>query len=523
MNISVDPAAMVRSYADRVQRVTSPGGVSAWLFDDHTLPILSVGFGFRGGAARDPAGKAGTARMLADLLTEGAGNLDGSAFRRALGDSAVQLSFSAQQAESLGGSLRALARNAGQAFHLLGLSLRDPLLAQTDLARIREAACAQVRRSLAQTDHVAMTALFAHGFPDHPYGRPTDGDLTSLPAITRTDIVALQEALLTRGNLEIAVVGAIGADALGPLLDSAFAELPGGATPPVSPCALAHVGERFVTSMASPQTALYFGRPGLHRDDPDAMAAVVVNHCLGGGTFSSRLFQELREARGLCYSVWSSLRFNEGGSTLLGATATPNERAGEALEVIQGEVARLVQEGIGTDELEAAKSYLTGSYGLNFDTSRAIASLLLTLKLDRRDPSWLDERNRRIAAVTEADAARAIERLFGDGALLVTAAGEPDDRPIRAVPKADNHPGHGHGTEGDDHEVDHRGKPGYDDGAVGRGPGAARSGRARAGPAGGARGLRSRGVPPGSQCPRGEPGRRAGGYPGRQGEAILRP
>lgn len=424
MNISVDPAAMVRSYADRVQRVTSPGGVSAWLFEDHTLPILSMGFGFRGGAARDPAGKAGTARLLADLLTEGAGNLDGSAFRRALGDSAVQLSFSAQT-ESLRGSLRTLARNAGQAFHLLGLSLRDPLLTQTDQARIRDAACAQVRRSLAQTDHVAMTALFARGFPDHPYGRPTGGDLTSLAAITRTDIVALQEALLTGDNLEIAVVGAIGADALGPLLDSAFAELPAGATAPVPPCALAHVGERFVTSMASPQTAIYFGRPGLSRDDADAMASVVVNHCLGGGTFSSRLFQEVREARGLCYSVWSMLRFNDGGSTLLGATATPNERAGEALAVIQGEFARLVQEGIGTDELEAAKSYLTGSYGLNFDTSRSIANLLLGLKFDGREPSWLDERNRRIAAVTETDAARAIERLFGDGALLVTAAGEP--------------------------------------------------------------------------------------------------
>lgn len=424
MNISVDPAAMVRSYADRVQRVTSPGGVSAWLFEDHTLPILSMGFGFRGGAARDPAGKAGTARMLADLLSEGAGNLDGSAFRRALGDSAVQLSFSAQ-AESLRGSLRALARNASQAFHLLGLSLRDPLLAQTDLARIREAACAEVRRSLAQPDYVAMNALFARGYPDHPYGHPTGGDLTSLPAITRSDIVALQESLLTRDNLEIAVVGAIGAGALGPLLDSAFAALPGGATPPIPARALAHVGERFVTAMASPQTALYFGRPGLHRDDPDAMASVVVNHCLGGGTFSSRLFREVREARGLCYSVWSSLLFNDGGSTLLGATATPNERAGEALDVIQGEVARLVQEGIGTDELEAAKSYLTGSYGLNFDTSRSIANLLLGLKFDGRDPSWLDERNRRIAAVTEADAARAIERLFGDGALLVTAAGEP--------------------------------------------------------------------------------------------------
>ncbi|WP_019903456.1 pitrilysin family protein [Methylobacterium sp. 77] len=424
MTLSNDSCAAIKSYAERVQRVTSPGGVTAWLFEDHTLPILSMAFGFRGGAASDPIGKAGTARMLADLLTEGAGSLDGSAFQRAMGDRAIQLSFSASS-ESLRGTLRSLSRNADRAFELVGLALRDPLLASDDHERIRDAACAEVRKSLTQTDQVAMDALFAHGFPDHPYGRPKGGDLASLAAISRSDIVDLHAGMVTRDNLEIAVVGAIGPDALVALLDRAFSELPVGTSPAVAPCSLAHLGARFVTPLASPQTTIYFGRPALARHDHDAMASVVVNHCLGGGTFSSRLFREVREARGLCYSVWSMVRFSDEGSTIIGATSTPNERAGEALGVIQGEVARLIQEGIGTDELEAAKSYLTGSYGLRFDTSRSIANLLLELKFDGRDPSWLDERNRRIAAVTEADAARTIERLFGDGALLVTAAGEP--------------------------------------------------------------------------------------------------
>lgn len=412
------------AYADRVQRLRSPGGIEAWLIEDRALPILSAQFGFRGGAALDPEGRAGTARMLADLLAEGAGPLEGGAFRRALGDEAIQLSFAIGW-DSLTGSLKTLSRNAGRAFDLLGLALREAHLAPPDVARIRAALASELRASLGRPDAVAGRAFNARGFGDHPYGRPVMGDLDTLERIERDDLAALRARLLTRGNLRIGVVGAIGAQELCDALDGAFSDLPDAEAEATPGTVLGGLGARVVARLDMPQSAIRFGRPGIPRHDPDFVAAQVVTHCLGGGNLFSRLFREVREKRGLCYSVWTALQAWDGACALVGATATRNDRAGETLAVIREEFLRLARDGLGADELERARGYLIGSHGLRFDTSAAIASLLLGLQLEGREPGWLDERNRRIAAVTEADAARAVGRLVGDGELLVAVAGDP--------------------------------------------------------------------------------------------------
>lgn len=421
MTVHVSPPTL----AERVRPLRSPGGIEAWLIEDHTLPILSVQFGFRGGPVLDPADRAGTARMVSDLLTEGAGPMEGGAFRRALGDRAIRLSFSIWS-DSLRGELKTLARETDRAFELLGLALHAPRFAEDDVARIRGALQSEVRAGLTRPDTVAGRAFAARGFGGHPYGRPANGDLASLERIARADIVGLHRRLLTRGNLRVGVVGAIDPETLGAALDRAFAELPTEAVAPTPATTLGALGERAVTRLDLPQTAIRFGRPGMARTDPDFAAAMVVNQCLGGGgSLSSRLFREVREKRGLCYSVWTGLQLAEGACTLVGATATRNDRAAEALGVVETEILRLAREGLAPDELDRAKGTLLGSSSLRLDSSTAIAALLLGLQLDGRDPDWLDERNRQIAAVTLSDAARAAERLLGDGRLLVAAAGDP--------------------------------------------------------------------------------------------------
>lgn len=423
MTIHVPPPAT--TFAERVQRVRSPGGLEAWLVEDHTLPILSVQFGFRGGPVLDPSDRAGAARMLADLLTEGAGPLEGGAFRRALGDQAIRLSFSIWS-DTLRGELKTLSRNAERAFELLGLALRAPLLAPDDVARIRGAVASEVRAALSQPDKVAGRAFAARGFEGHPYARPANGDLASLERIERVDLVALHARMVSRGNLRVAVVGAIGPEALGAALDRAFAELPPEAVAPTPATVLGGLGDRVVTRLELPQSTIRFGRPGIPRTDPDFAAAMVVNQCLGGGDLSSRLFRAVREQRGLCYSVRSMLQLADGASTLVGTTATRNDRAAEALGVIQDEIHRLSREGLAAEEIDRAKGYLLGSHKLRLDTSPAIAALMLQLQLDGREPDWLDTRNRCIAAVSPADGRRAAERLLGDGGLLVAVAGDPE-------------------------------------------------------------------------------------------------
>ena len=420
---SISPNPSGKPLATRVRCLRSPGGIEVWLLEDHSLPILSMQFGFRGGPALDASGRGGTARMLANLLTEGAGSLDGGAFRRALGDRAIKLTFSVLS-DSLRGELKTLARETDAAFELLGLALRDPRLAADDIVQVRRAMESDARTGLSRPDPVVNWTFAAHGFAGHPYGRPTGGNLDSLPLIERADLAALQTQMMTRDNLRVAVVGAIGPDALGLALDRAFLELPTGSPVQTPATVLQGLGERIVTQLDLPQSTIRFGRPGLSRKDPDFAAATVVNQCLGGD-MSSRLFREVREKRGLCYAMATALQVADGASTLVGRTATRNDRAVEALGVIETELLRLSRDGLEPDEIERSKGYLIGSSKLRLASSSAISALLLGLQLDGRPLDWPDTQNARVAAVTLDDAQRAAVRLIGDGRLLVAVAGDP--------------------------------------------------------------------------------------------------
>ncbi len=224
----------------------------------------------------------------------------------------------------------------------------------------------------------------------------------------------------------MAAVGAIDAATLAAKLDLVFGALPARAQlEDVPAAAMRGLGETVVEDIDIPQTTIRFARPGLARQDPDFMAATVVNHVLGGGAFTARLFREVREKRGLAYSVYSHLQTLARSALIMGATSTKNERASESLSVIRHEIADLSANGPTAEELAQAKKYLVGSYALQFDTSTKIASQLVHLRNEGFDVTWLDDRNRRVEAVTTEDAARVARRLFGDGALLVAAAGRP--------------------------------------------------------------------------------------------------
>ncbi|KQR69949.1 M16 family metallopeptidase [Rhizobium sp. Leaf341] len=424
MTIHIEQPLPSLSLATRVEAIRSPGGHAAWLLEDHTHPLVSIAFSFRGGSARDADGREGTGRLLGRLLKDGAGSLDGLAFHQALADHAVSLSFTIEH-ERLSGTLKTLTRNADRAFDLLGLALKEALLTEAAIERARAAVLADLRVRASQPDHVATLAFWARGFAGHPNARPVSGTPASIAAIGRDDIVAQYRETITRDGLDITVVGDIDAVTLGGALDRMFDSLPTGAPPPSPQTRLEGLGETITSRIEGPQSSIAFGRPGLPADDPDAMAAVVANHCFCGTTMTSRLFKELRVRRGLCYSVRSYLHTTQSASTVLGSTSTRNDRVADALGVIRAELDLLLREKIGPDELDRAKRHLIGAYALRFDSSTAIAALLLSLKAEKRDLSWLDQRNRSIAAVTPDDAARAIARVFSDGALLVSIAGDP--------------------------------------------------------------------------------------------------
>jgi zinc protease len=414
------------SQAVNVQQIVTPRGVKAWLVEDYAVPLLSLDFAFKGGSAQDPEGKAGAATMLAALLDEGAGKMDSQAFQQALDEKAIEISFNCDR-DHIGGRMRSLIRNVDRAGELLRLAINAPRLDEAPIARVREQLSAGLRHEANDPGSLAGRTWRARTFPGHPYGAPTNGTLESLPEIARGDLVRLQQNLITRGALYVGVVGAIDAARAAKLVDSIFADLSmSGALTKIADATFAGVGTREIVDLDLPQSTIRFGRPSLARHDPDYMTSVLVAHILGGGTgLSSRLFREVREKRGLAYSVSTSVSTLDHASFLHGGTSTKNERTKESLDVITAEILDLAQNGPTEDELSKGKKYLVGSYPLRFDTSAKIAGQLVHIQMDGFGPEWMIERNRLIEAVTMEDARRVSKRLFGDGAMSVAIVGRP--------------------------------------------------------------------------------------------------
>ncbi|CEJ15475.1 Peptidase M16 inactive domain protein [bacterium YEK0313] len=411
--------------ASRVERVRSPGGIEAWLVRQTHLPIIALDFAMSGGAAQDPPDLPGTANMLAAMLDEGAGELDSEAFSKRLEDRAIEMTFAAAR-DTLSGSLRVLSEHRAEAFALLKLALARPRFDDRPLERIRQSVLANIRRASTNPNAIANETFWATAFPGHPYGRRIIGSAESVQKITRGDLLALHRRMVSRAHLKIAVVGDITAEALAGVLDAVFADLPAEAgLTPVPQAALAGAGERKLVALDVPQTVMSFGLAGLKRNDPDFIPAFVMNHILGGGTLSSRLYTEVREKRGLAYSVTSGLAAFEAAGLLTGGTSTRNDRAAESLAVIEQELARMGRDGPGEAELDQAKRYLIGSWALRFETSNAIAGNLIRIQLDGFGPDYLERRNGLIAAVTLEDQRRVARRLLGDPKLLVVAVGQP--------------------------------------------------------------------------------------------------
>ena len=408
-----------------IQRVISPKGIEAWLVEDYTVPIVSLDFAMIGGAALDPADKAGLSYFMSGLLDEGAGTMNAQAFQEKLEENAIELGFSSSR-DRIEGSLRTLARNVDQAVKMLALAVNDPRFDEDAVTRGRAQIIARLRRVETDPDNLVWKALNQRAYAGHPYGQPDKGSMTTVPNITRDDLVSAHKARLSRGRLRIAAVGAINASDLGKAIDKVFAGLPAREMhDQVADATFQGVGERLVTTLDVPQSTLALGRPGLGRKDPDFMAAYVVNHVLGGGSFTSRLWTEVREKRGLAYSVWSQMSTGRHSATFLAGTSTSNERVAESLRIIQDECARMAEKGPTKSELEQAMKYLLGSYALRFDTSRKIAGHLVEIQVEELGIDYIATRNEKLAAVTLAETRRAAGRMIGDARMLVSVVGQP--------------------------------------------------------------------------------------------------
>jgi zinc protease len=408
-----------------IDRVVSPGGIEAWLVQDHTLPIVTMTASFRGGAASDPADKTGRATMAVSLLDEGAGDLDSQAYQGKLEDLASSVNFDASM-DYINAGLSTIKQNVDVTFDLFRMALTQPRFDDEAVARIRDDLVAAVARRNEQPRAIANRIWWKDAFGNHPYARPTDGTAKTLPAITVADLRQFVHDRFARDTLKIAVVGDLTPDELKLLLDKTFGGLPAQAAPVTVPdTTMQEDGALLLVKKPIPQSVVNFGQPGIKRDDPDWYAATIVNHILGGGGFTSRLMTEVREKRGLAYGIGSYLLPLRETAIILGSVATQNEHVAESIALVRSEWQRMHDEGPTEEELKDAKTYLTGSFPLQFDSTGHIAGLLVQIQQENLGIDYLDRRNALIENVTLADAKRVAKKLLDPKGLTFAVVGTP--------------------------------------------------------------------------------------------------
>jgi len=416
-----------------IQEVTSPGGIKAWLVESHVNPLIAVRFAFRGGATQDALGKEGQAYFVTSMMDEGAGDLDASAFQEREQALAMRMEFDAGRDVMLG-TVQTLTENKDDVFDLVRLAMSKPRFDEDALERVRAQILAGLKFDENDPETVASLAWDRLAFHDHPYGRPVKGTTASIASMTSEDLHDYVRRVFARDKLVVSVVGDITAEELGKALDQLFGDLPerseltqvAEANPPLGPA-------REVIVMDVPQSVAQFGLPGIARHDDDFVPAYVLNYIIGGGGFSSRLMEEVREKRGLAYSVYSNLYPFEHGAVFVGNVATKNEALNESLTVIQHELTRLAEQGPSDEELESAKAYLTGAYALRFESSSSIASQLLWIQIEDLGIDYIANRNALVEAVTMDDIKRVAKRLLAADQMITTIVGNPVEPP-KVVP-----------------------------------------------------------------------------------------
>ncbi|WP_380055641.1 M16 family metallopeptidase [Falsihalocynthiibacter sp. SS001] len=423
--LTLSLASPLRAEVD-IQEVTSPNGVTAWLVEEHSIPFTAIEIWFRGGARLDAEGKRGASYLMTGLLEEGAGELDAQGFAEAAEELATSFSYNVYD-DTLTVSAQFLTENRDEAVALLRSSLIEPRFDEDAVERVRGQVESIIRSDAKTPNTIASKKLNELAWGDHPYATSISGTLESVAALTRDDLIEAKDRVLTLDRVYVGAVGDITPDALGELVDELLAGLPetGPDLPAEAVYGLPKGGET-VVEFETPQSVALFAHEGIKRDDPDFFPAYVLNQVLGGGGFASILMEEVREKRGLTYGVSSFLAPRDQGALIMGQVASANDRIAEAIEVIREVWADVAENGVAEQQLEDAKTFLTGAYPLRFDGNANIAGIMVGMQAEDLPIDYIATRNDKVNAVTMDDIKRVAERLLRPEDLHFVIVGKPE-------------------------------------------------------------------------------------------------
>ena len=411
--------------AVEIKEVNTPGGINAWLVEEPSIPFVALEIRFRGGTALEAPEKSGAINLMTALIEEGSGDLDSTAFARARDDLAASFDFDVRD-DALSVSAQFLTETQDEAIALLRTALSNPTFDEAALERVRAQVLANIRSSQTEARDIASRKLDEVAFAGHPYERDGNGTEETVSALTRDDIVAAHRMTLTRDRIYVGAVGDITPEKLAEVLDTLFADLPESGAPMPERIEANLEGGVHVVDFDTPQSTVLFAHRGLAREDEDFLPAYVLMEVFGGGGFGSRLMEEVREKRGLTYGIAAYLAPKDRAELILGSAATENARVAETIAVVREEWAKIAETGLTQEELDAAKTYLTGAYPLRFDGNSRIANILVGMQMDDLPLDYVVTRNETINAVTLEEINRTAARIFRPDELTFFVVGQPD-------------------------------------------------------------------------------------------------
>lgn len=393
-----------------VQVVKSPKGQQAWILENHHSKVISLSLVFRNaGTKSDPKGKIGRAQLTEALLKEGAGDYNAQQLKRKLLENKMQLSSSCDK-DSFAITVRFPSENLKPVIQLLGLILSHPPYGEESVNQERDKLLTDLKQSLHDEGTIAKIAMSELIYGQHPYGHTLKDVVTDLPGITQADIKEYQQKHWGRDALEITAVGDFTPKKLLAELDVVLKGLPEKAAPDaIEDVKLLNLGQFKHVPLDIPQTFIFFLQEGISASDPHFIQTLLVNRILGGGAFKSRLWDEVREKRGLAYHIQTSINNSDHVQLWVGIAGSKNETAEQVIELIRSHWKKLYDEGVTPEELNFAKDYLKGILFVQLDSTMNFCQILADFQHLKFSPNFINERNTLIDQVTLEDLNKSIK------------------------------------------------------------------------------------------------------------------
>ena len=408
------------------QAVTLDNGATLLLMPRHDVPLVAASVAVRGGALADPAGKEGTADLLGDMLSKGAGSRDALAFAQAVDGAGGSLSFGSSR-EAIVANAQFLAKDSGLMLSLLADALLRPTLQPAEFDKLRKRAIDGLANAK-DSDPRQLIGLYASGwlFRDHPYGRPTGGDETSLAAIGLDDLKAFRREQMGGDRLIIAIAGDFDPATVTRQVREAFGGW--GKATGALPQATAKAREQgrrvlLVDKPGATQTYFAMANVGSRRGDPAEAAQDLVQTAFGG-RFTSMVNTELRIKSGLTYGASSQVqRPREPGMVAI-TSFTKTETTKQAMDLAIATLDRLHRDGLDAATLQSARHYIAGQFAPDLETAPQLAAQLVDLALYGEGREAVDGYLGKVAAATPAEVAAATDVFPRSGDLAIVAIGD---------------------------------------------------------------------------------------------------